>query len=171
MSKNRLKVVLSGIGVAPVLVAIAFATVNAQSTPGQIGTNPFDAIVDRLNQVLAVLNQLSPQAGADPVVLTTPWLSTATTEIIHCPILNVGTTDLTEVSAEIYNSAGLNVGGFAFPNGLHPRAGTNAGAGIGAPGGPVRCEFTFKGGSAAVVRANLVITTPSGSTLDSVDAR
>jgi hypothetical protein len=121
--------------------------------------------------VLAVLNELSPQAGADPVVLTTPWLSTAAGEVIHCPILNVGTTDLTDVSVEIYNTSGINIGGFDFPNGLHPGAGTNAGAGIGAPGSPVRCVFAFKSGSAASVRANLIIATASGTTVDSVDAR
>jgi hypothetical protein len=170
MSKNQLNVALSGIGIA-LLVAVAFVNVNAQGNPGQINTSPVDAIVSKLDQVLAVLNQLSPQAGVNAVVLTTPWLSAAAGEIISCPILNVGATDLTDVSAEIYNSAGQNVGGFAFPNGLRPRAGTNAGAGVGAAGGAVRCEFAFKGGSAASVRANLVIRTSAGSTLDSVDAR
>jgi hypothetical protein len=171
MSKNRLKVLLSATCIATILVAIAFATVNAQSGPGQISINPLGAIVAKLDQVLAILNAQSPQAGADPVVLTTPWLSTAAGEVIHCPILNVGTTDLTDVSAEIYNSGGINIGGFDFPNGLHPGAGTNAGGGVGASGGPVRCVFAFKGGSATSVRANLVITASSGSTLDSVDAR
>jgi hypothetical protein len=129
MSKNQSKIALSGIGSA-LLVAIAFVNVNAQG-PGQISTNPLGAIVIKLDQVLAVLNQLSPQAGVDPVVLTTPWLAAAAGDIVRCPILNVGTTDLTDVSAQIYNSAGVNVGGFAFPDGLRPRAGTNARSGRG----------------------------------------
>jgi hypothetical protein len=170
MSKNQSKIALSGIGSA-LLVAIAFVNVNAQG-PGQISTNPLGAIVIKLDQVLAVLNQLSPQAGVDPVVLTTPWLAAAAGDIVRCPILNVGTTDLTDVSAQIYNSAGVNVGGFAFPDGLRPRAGTNAGAGVGlGSSAAVRCEFAFTGGSAASVRANLVIVTSTGSVLDSVDAR
>ena len=172
MPKNRLKVALSWIVIAPVLAAIAFTSVHAQNGPGQISNSPVDAIVIKLDQMLAVLNQINPQAGTNPVVLTTPWLSAAAGEIIKCPILNVGTTDLTDVSADIYNSAGVLIGGFAFPNGLRPRAGTNAGGGVGAAtSSPVRCEFSFKGGSAASVRANLVIATSTGSALDSVDAR
>jgi hypothetical protein len=170
MSKNRLKVALSGICIAPVVVAIAFATVNAQGAPGQI-QNPLNAIVTQLDQVLAVLNQLNPQAGPDPVVLTTPWLSTTSGDLVSCPILNVGTTTLTDVSANISDTGGQNTGGFAFPNGLAPRAATNAAAAVGARGLPVRCEFAFKGASAASVRANLVIKTSAGILLGSADAR
>jgi hypothetical protein len=171
MSKNRLKVALSGICIAPVMVAIAFATVNAQGAPGQISNSPLDAILIKLDQMLAVLNQMNPQAGPDPVVLTTPWLSTASGDLVSCPILNVGTTTLTDVSANISDTGGQNTGGFAFPNGLAPRAATNAAAAVGARGLPVRCEFAFKGGSAASVRANLVIKTSSGILLGSADAR
>jgi|SRR5262245_26118234 len=117
MSKNRLKVALSGIRIAPVVVAIAFATVNAQGPPGQI-QNPFNAIVTTLDQVLAVLNQLNPQAGPNPVVLTTPWLSTASGDLVSCPILNGGTTTLTDVSSNISDTGGQNTGGFAFPTAL-----------------------------------------------------
>jgi len=170
MSKNRLKVALSGICIAPVVVAIAFATVNAQGAPGQI-QNPVSGVATTLDQVLAVLNQLNPQAGPDPVVLTTPWLSTAVGELVSCPILNVGTTNLTDVSAKISDLSGQNFAGFDFPNGLAPRATTNIGAAVGARGTPVRCEFAFKGGSAASVRANLVIKTTSGTMIDSADAR
>src|SRR5215510_7094445 len=170
MSKNRPKVALSGICIAPVVVAIAFATLNAQGAPGQI-QNPFNGIITKLDQVLEVLNQLNPQAGPDPVVLTTPWLATAAGDLVSCPILNVGTTTLTDVSANISDTGGQNTGGFAFPNGLAPRAATNAAAAVGARGLPVRCEFDFKGGSAASVRANLVIKTSSGILLGSADAR
>jgi hypothetical protein len=63
----------SGATFAVFLGMTGLVTVGAQGAPGQISPNPLDAIVAKLDQVLAALNA----TPATDVVLSTPMLPSA----------------------------------------------------------------------------------------------
>jgi hypothetical protein len=70
---KRFRAALAGATIAVFLGVTGLVTAYAQGAPGQISPNPLDAIVAKLDQVLAALNA----TPATDVLLSTPILLTS----------------------------------------------------------------------------------------------
>lgn len=157
---------LTGLAFLAILlgVTIGFVTLTAQGSPGQISGSPLDLIVMKLDQIIAML---TPAAG--PVTLSTPSAVVLPDETVLCAITNVSTEAVHVDSSHVVNGAGVVISS-GNPFDLAPGH-SSAGGGSSSTAGAFRwCEFKLEG-TAASVRANLVIQTATGSTRLSVDAR
>ena len=148
--------------VAIALFVLVSVTVGAQGSPGQISASPFDAILAKLDQVLAVLNP--PPSTA--LVLSTPFLKQSTTQLTECAIANVGATAFTY---EIRAITDAGVTAFGQASGTL-QAGRGSVVGSGATSEHLRCEYRVTGAPASSVRANISLRSADGA-VASADAR
>jgi len=160
---KRFKAALAGATIAVFLGVTGLVTVYAQGAPGQISPNPLDAILAKLDQVLATLNA----APATDVVLTTPILRNSDADEVRCAMANVGSTAFTYV----YRAVTLGGGNAIMPvsGSLNPGSGFVGGIDTAGPNA-LRCEFRITGAPASSVRANIGIG-QNASTSASADAR
>ena len=159
---KRFKAALAGATVALFVGVTGLVTIGAQGAPGQVSPNPLDAIVAKLDQVLAALNA----TPATDVVLSTPILLTTAGDSLNCLIVNVGPTAFTYVLRVVTTSGGTE----GSPTSGTLDSGKASTLGL-APGqAALRCEFRVTGAAASAVRANISVGA-GGHTAASADAR
>jgi len=159
---KRFRAALAGATIAVFLGVTGLVTAYAQGAPGQISPNPLDAIVAKLDQVLAALNA----TPATDVVLSTPFLPTVPLDSLNCLIANVGPTAFSVVT-RVVRTDGVSEGGESSGT-VDPGKARTLGL---APGQAIlRCEFRVTGAPASSVRANITVGA-GGRTDASADAR
>ena len=150
---------------AVTLTAAGVVSLRAQVPPGAV--NPFTPVLAKLDQILAILTTTPP--GSGPVVLSTPFVWKGEADIVGCHVVNVGTETI-RVGRRWVDEDGATILGY-FDEDLEPGHGIAHFNGIFATFN-LRCEFTLLKGTAAAVRANMVVAnTDIKHPLVSVDAR
>lgn len=157
--------------IAAVVFAVGIVTagvisLKAQSTPGIVANDPFSKVFAKLDQILAILT--APRESGS-VVLSTPLVSVAQHDMYDCLVKNAGTEAIARVDVRMVNAFGGTLASWDLIR-LAPGRADRVGYGSFGVGITIGCEFSFEG-TAAAVRANLVVTNEERQTLVSAEAR
>lgn len=151
------------------VVLLGAGTFAAAQSPFAPSQGPLDAILNKLNALadqIAHLQPSAPQPG--PVVLTTsPIMVMNASDFVACNVVNVASTTL-DVTYTLVD----NLGAEFATSGASLRSGRSALLGTNVPAGFVaRCRFTILTGFANNIRANMSVTSTTGTDSVVLEAR